>query len=191
VLDAADKQGAAYAMNQGVRASRFPALAFCDADDVVGEGWVAAMGAALRSYAFVSGPLEIERLNRDALARNRPNAQTTGIQEYVYPPFLPHCGAGNMGVRREVYDMVGGFDETLAALFDTDFCWKLQLRGVPLRPAPGAVVHVRRRARIGALVKQAKTYAEYDVALYKRYRPLGMPKLRKRPGIAAWVGLIR
>src|SRR5690606_8535740 len=97
VLDAADKQGAAYAMNQGVRASGLPAFAFCGAYGVVGEGWGASMVEALGRYAFVSGSREIERLNRDALARNRPAAQTTGIQEYVYPPFLPHCGAGDMG----------------------------------------------------------------------------------------------
>lgn len=191
VIDALDKQGAAYAMNKGVRAARFPAIAFCDADDVVADGWVAAMGEALARDPFVSGPLEVERLNRSAVSRNRPNAQSSGVQEYVYPPFLPHCGAGNMGVRRRVFELVGGFDESLAALFDTDFCWRLQLHGVPLTPAPHAVVHVRRRERVGALLRQARTYAEYDVALYKRYRALGMPKLNKKHGIAAWLGLVR
>lgn len=96
-----------------------------------------------------------------------------------------------MGVRRAVFAMVGGFDESLRALFDTDLCWKLQLRGIPLTPVPEAVVHYRRRDRVGALLRQARTYAEYDVALYKRYRALGMPKLDKRSGIAAWVNLAR
>ncbi len=189
VVDAFAKQGAAYAVNAGVRAAKAPCVAFCDADDVVAQGWVAAMGEGLKRQAFVSGPLETERLNTSPLTRNRPNAQASGIQQYTYPPFLPHAGAGNMGVRRDLFETVGGFDEELETLFETDFCWKVQLRGVPLTPLANAVVHVRHRDRVRALLRQAKKYAEYDVALYKRYRPLGMPKLALKHGINAWIGL--
>ena len=189
IVDACDRQGTAYAMNTGVRAAAGEHIAFCDADDVVGDGWVAAMGEGLRRHSFVSGPLETERLNRSPLTRHRHNAQRDGIQPYTTPPFLPHAGAGNMGVRRAVFDSVGGFDESFEACFETDFCWKLQLRGVPLTPLRDAVVHVRHRDRPGALLRQAQKYAEYNVALYKRYRPLGMPKLGIKNGVAAWVGL--
>jgi glycosyltransferase involved in cell wall biosynthesis len=189
LIDAFERQGTAYAMNTGVRAARGAWLAFCDADDVVGSGWVAAMGEGLARHTFVSGPLETERLNTTPLARHRVNPQTTGIQQYTYPPFLPHAGAGNMGVRRDVYDAVGGFDESLEALFDTDFCWKVQLHGVPLVPLPGAVLHVRHRDRARQLLRQARKYAEYDVLLYKRYRPRGMPKLSLYRGLRAWLDL--
>jgi GT2 family glycosyltransferase len=191
LVDAFERQGAAYAMNTGVRAARAAALAFCDADDVVGTGWVAAMGRGLTRHQFVSGPLENRRLNSSALTRYRYNPQSSGVQQYAYPPFLPHAGAGNMGVRREVYEAVGGFDESLPALFDTDFCWKVQLHGVPLVALADAVLHVRHRERVRQLLRQARTYAEYDVLLYKRYRNRGMPKLPLRPGISAWVDLIR
>lgn len=189
IVDACDRQGAAYAMNAGVRAAASEHIAFCDADDIVGDGWVAAMGEGLRRHPFVSGPLETERLNRSPLSQHRYNPQQDGIQQYTTPPFLPHAGAGNMGVRRAVFDSVGGFDESFEACFETDFCWKLQLRGVPLTPLKDAVVHVRHRDHAGALLRQAQKYAEYNVALYKRYRPLGMPKLGIKNGIAAWVGL--
>lgn len=190
IVDAFAKQGAAYAMNAGVRAARADAVAFCDADDVVSKGWVAAMGSGLKEHPFVSGPLEVDRLNHAPLARNRPNSQATGIQQYNYPPFLPHAGAGNMGVQRRYFEAVGGFDESLRSLFETDFCWKMQLRGIPLAPLRDAVVHVRRRARVGELLQQARSYAESDVLLYKRYRPLGMPKISKKIGIKAWLDLI-
>jgi glycosyltransferase involved in cell wall biosynthesis len=191
IVDAFAKQGAAYALNVGVRAARANAVAFCDADDLIAAGWVAAMGAGLKRYAFVSGPLETARLNTAPLAQHRPNAQASGIQQYTYPPFLPHAGAGNMGVRRELFEAAGGFDEELETLFETDFCWKVQLRGVPLTPLADAVVHVRHRDRVRALLRQARKYAECDVALYKRYRPLGMPKLHIKHGISAWIGLVR
>lgn len=191
VVQAFEKQGQPYAANTGVRAARAEAVAFCDADDLVAPGWVAAMGEALKRYPFVSGPLETTRLNTAPLARHRPNNQQSGVQPFTYPPFLPHAGSCNMGVRRSVFEMVGGFDESLAALFDTDLCWKLQLNGIPLTPVHEAVVHYRYRDRAGALLRQAKTYAEHDVALYKRYRPLGMPKLSMKSGISGWLGLIR
>ncbi len=190
IVNAFAKQGAAYAMNAGVRAAQADTLAFCDADDVVSRGWVAAMGEGLQKYPFVSGPLEIQRLNHVPLTLNRPNSQATGIQQYNYPPFLPHAGAGNMGVHRKHFEAVGGFDESLRTLFETDFCWKMQLRGIPLTPLGNAIVHVRRRARARELLQQARRYAECDVLLYKRYRPLGMPKLSKKTGIKAWLDLI-
>lgn len=191
LIDAFAKQGAAYALNTGVRAASANAVAFCDADDIVSETWVAAMGEGLRSYPFVSGPLETKRLNKSSLTEHRNNAQALGIQQYTYPPFLPHAGAGNMGVRRDLFETIGGFDEWLETLFETDFCWKVQLRGIKLQPLPHAVVHVRHRDRVRALLRQARKYAEYDVALYKRYRPLGMPRLSMKSGVKGWIDLGR
>lgn len=189
-VNAFARQGAAYALNTGVRAARASAVAFCDADDVIGGGWVAAMGEGLKKFPFVSGPLEVEQLNYTPLTRNRPNSQASGVQPYTYPPFLPHAGAGNLGIRRKLFEAIGGFDESLETLFETDFCWKMQLRGIPLRPLPEAVVHVRRRTRPRELLQQARRYAECDVLLYKRYRAFGMPKLSKKTGIKAWMDLI-
>jgi glycosyltransferase involved in cell wall biosynthesis len=190
-VDALDRQGAAYAMNVGVRAAKSELLAFCDADDVVAQGWVAGMAQALAQHEFVSGPHEIDRLNTAVLARSRGNSQPTGIQAYTDPPYLPHAGAGNMGVTRRVFDLVGGFDESMEALFDTDFCWKVQLAGVPLHPAPKAVLHVRYRASSAALLRQAQSYGEWNVFIYKRYRERGMPRLHWKHGVAGWIGLAR
>lgn len=191
IVHAEEKQGAAYAMNVGVRAARAERLVFCDADDIVGEGWVAAMAEALAQHDFVSGPHDVERLNKSTLQRNRGNAQRTGVQQYTNPPYLPHAGAGNMGIRRSVFEKVGGFDESMAALFDTDLCWRVQLAGTPLVPAPGAVLHVRHRDTVASLYRQARLYGEYNVFIYKRYRPHGMPPYPWKQSIHAWIGLAR
>lgn len=188
-VDALEKQGAAYAMNVGVRSAKGDMLAFCDADDVVAEGWVAGMAKALAQNEFVSGPHEVERLNSATIARTRGNSQPTGVQEYTNPPYLPHAGAGNMGVSRRVFDLVGGFDETMKALFDTDFCWKAQLAGVALHPAPEAVLHVRYRDTSAGLLRQARSYGEWNVFIYKRYRTRGMPRLHWKHGVKGWIDL--
>src|SRR4030066_1864890 len=46
VIDAPERPGGAYAINIGGRSARGEPLAFCDADDIVCDGWVAAMGDA-------------------------------------------------------------------------------------------------------------------------------------------------
>ncbi|MBI3898086.1 MAG: glycosyltransferase family 2 protein [Gammaproteobacteria bacterium] len=189
-VNAFARQGAAHAMNEGVRAARSSAIAFCDADDIVADGWVAAMGEGLKQNAFVSGPFEVERLNNTPLSRNRRNPQPEGIQKYE-PPFLPHAGCGNMGVQRAVFDAVGGFDEKLLVMFDIDFCWKIQLSGVPLTPLPNAILHVRYRSSVRRLLRQARKYAEYDVALYKRYRLHGLKRQSRKRVISCWIWLVR
>lgn len=191
VVEAFEKQGAGYAMNAGVRAARGKLLVFCDADDVVGEGWIAAMAAALAKHDFVSGPHEITRLNSPIVQRSRGNAQSTGVQQYTNPSYLPHAGAGNMGIKRSVFEKVGGFDESMAALFDTDLCWRVQLAGTSLESAPGAILHVRYRDTARRLYRQACLYGEWNVFIYKRYRSRGMPRLHWKHGVAGWIDLMR
>lgn len=190
IIEASEKQGTAYALNVGARAATGETLLFCDADDVVGEGWVAAMAQALSKYDFVSGPFEIEKLNQSSLQMNRVNPQPDGIQEYTNPPYLPHAGGGNMGVKRSVFEAVGGFDESMAGLFDTDFCWRVQLAGTELHAVPNAILHVRYRDTRYGVFKQARHYGEYNVFLYKRYRSQGMPKLSWKKGVRAWMDLL-
>jgi glycosyltransferase involved in cell wall biosynthesis len=191
IIDAFERQGAAYAMNVGVRTAQGKWIAFCDADDVVAEGWIRGMASALSENEFVSGPHEVERLNTASLAKSRGNAQPTGVQQYRNPPFLPHAGSGNFAMHRTVLDRVGGFDESMVALYDTDFCWRAQLMGIRLTSAPQAVLHVRYRGSTGALIRQAKLFGEWNVFIYKRYRKRGMPALSLKQAWTGWKRLVR
>jgi GT2 family glycosyltransferase len=114
------------------------------------------------------------------------HAQEHGPNIYRYPSYLPHAGSGNMGVRRAVHESVGGFDESIPYLFDTDFCFKAQLAGRKIHFAPGAVLHYRMPPDLGTIWRKAGMNGQYNVLLYKRYRGLGMPKLPLRTGLAAW-----
>ncbi len=173
VVDASDRPGEPHARNIGVKASRAPAILFCDADDEVAPGWLAAMAAALSESDFVACALDVEKLNPPWVAASHANFQVDDLQRIWYPPYLPHAGGCSLGVTRGAFDAVGGFDEDLWYLCDTDFCFRAQLAGYPLRFVREAVVHYRYRQSMRGLFDQAAHWAEGNVLLYKRYRPTG------------------
>jgi GT2 family glycosyltransferase len=190
VVDASDRRGQAHARNAGARAAAGEWLVFCDCDDVVGEGYLAAMARALSEHPFVAPRFDTARLNPPWIDASRENAQRSGLGVYTYPPFLPHAGGSGLGVWHRVHESVGGFDEEMAILEDTDYCWRIQLAGTPLHFAPEAVIHVRYRPDLAGTFRQALAYGESNVSIYKKYRPLGMPRLGWTPGAARWAKLL-
>jgi glycosyltransferase involved in cell wall biosynthesis len=191
VVDASDRRGQAHAKNVGARAGMGNALAFCDADDEVASGWVAAIGEALSRHDLVASRFEIEKLNPPWVRQGRGTPQRNGVQRYWYPPYLPHAGGCGLGVKRALHEAVGGFDETWPVLEDTDYCFRIQLRGTTLHFVPGAVVHIRFQQTSGGVYRQAFRWGKYNVLLYKKYRPLGMPELSWKTGVSAWISLLR
>lgn len=183
--------GVAHARNFGARAARGRGLCFPDADDVVAPTYVEAMARALAEHPLVGCRLEYERLNGGAARSSRSHGQAHGLRAYRHPPYLPHASGTSLGVQREVHERIGGFDEDLRFLQDTDYCWRLQLAGVPLTFAPEAMVHYRLRTEPAAIVRQARRYGRYNVLLYKRYRPRGMPRAGWREPLRRWVRSLR
>lgn len=173
IVDASARQGQPYALNVGASCAQGEALAFCDADDEVASGWVAAMGEALREYDFVACKMEMEKLNPSwvfyAIGMHQ---QRKGLQKISYPPYLYHAGGGTLGVKRLLHEAIGGFDESLPYLHDTDYCFRLQLAGTKLHFVPEAVIHIRLRKKMTGICRQAYHYADYNVKLYKKYHLL-------------------
>lgn len=95
VVDSSDKPGSAHARNVGVSASSGELLAFCDADDEVGEGWIPAIGNALRNADFVASCFEIKKLSPSWC--QFPHAQSKGLQRAAYPPLPSPCCRSRSG----------------------------------------------------------------------------------------------
>ncbi len=171
IIDAGARRGGAFARNEGARHARGTALAFVDADDVVAPGWVAAIGQALDRHPFVASRFDIERLNQHSwLSRTRRNPQADGLQRVSYPPYLPHAGGSGLAIERKLHEQVGGFDETLPRLMDTDYCFRVQLQcQVPLTFVPEALVYVRYRDTLRGMWRQTRERAIANVALAHRY----------------------
>ncbi|HTG33692.1 MAG TPA: glycosyltransferase [Thermoanaerobaculia bacterium] len=190
LVDASDRRGQAHARNAGAAAAGGDAFLFCDADDEVAPGWLAALGRALAAHEFVACRYDNQKLNPAWVQRTHLNPQREGLTAYDYPPFLPHAGGGGLGVRRTVHEAVGGFDESLPALEDTDYCWRIQLAGHELHFAPDAVVNIRHRHDPWNIFRQGVSYGRHNVLIYSRYRSRGMPRLGVLPGVLRWGKLL-
>jgi glycosyltransferase involved in cell wall biosynthesis len=186
VLDAGQRRGAAHARNAGARAARSASLAFCDADDAVTPGWVAAIGAAVAEHGLAASRFDADRLNPPWVRASRRNKQGDGLLTFAYAPYFQFCGGSGLGVARALHDAVGGFDESLPAAEDTDYCYRLQLAGGKLHFAADAVVCVRYRDTLGGLFRQAASWAAGGVCLHARYRPRELEPMPWTAALARW-----
>ena len=189
IVDASATRGSAHARNVGARQAKYEKLAFCDADDVVDTGWVAAVSKALDQFDFIASKFELSRLNPGPI--DRKMEQQFGLQPYDYPKFLPHAGGCGLGIKKSLHEKIGGFDETMRWLEDTDYCWRAQLSGHELHFADSAVIHIRLRKTKSSNFRQAFRWGEYNVYLYKKYRSKGMQELTLSQGINQWRRLFK
>jgi glycosyltransferase involved in cell wall biosynthesis len=176
IIDASARKGSSYARNAGVHAARSESVAFCDADDWVDPSWVGAMGEALSQYDVVYGQMCFDKFNSPKWAERSSRRWKDGLYR---EQFLPHAGAGNLGVRRSVHEAIGGFDERLPRAVDADYYWRLQLEGYKLHYVPEAIYQYRIgrvNTSLPYLYNRGRTGGAADYWLYKKYRIIGVTK---------------
>lgn len=187
LVSASDRGGASYARNVGIEAAASDHIAACDADDVVESGWLRAMGDGLRRHPCVTGPLDVDELNPRWLVESRG----------VFPPdrcqtwygVFPVAPAGNLGIRRDVFDAAGRFDEGLLAMEDHDLALRLRALDVPITFVPEARVHYRYRATPAVLWRQGLTYGRAAPVLFRRVEAAGLVPPPRFAGWRSWVWL--
>lgn len=186
------KKSAAYARNIGVRAAQGEWLAFCDADDEVAPGWIAALAKALNDHAIACGSFKFDKFNDSKSAAQLAEAWKGGLYQ---KSFLPGGGTGNFGVQRWVHESIGGFEESLTHSEDADYFWRLQLEGFKLYYEPEAIVQVRLgrvRPSLFSIYNRSRNRFASNYWCYKRYRAYGMlPPPSLRGSIRQWIGIIK
>jgi glycosyltransferase involved in cell wall biosynthesis len=181
IADASGRRGQAHALNAGVGAAAAPAVAFCDADDEVAPGWVAAMGKALEANELVACQSDVTKLNEPWI-RDTREAQTPGeLSRVSFPPYAPYAGSGGLGVRRSTHERLGGFDEEMFVLFDVDFCLRAHAVGIELVLVHDALLHYRYRQGWRSVFGQARRYAEQMAQVQKRHEDRAARPRGRRP----------
>jgi hypothetical protein len=112
---------------------------------------VVALGAA----GAVGGHLEERLLSIPGQESWRPEATPGELPSFLGHPYLV---SANMGLRRNAFDKVGGFDTTLIRGEDIALSWDLIEAGVDLAYAPKAVMHYRHRKGLWPMMRQHYLY---------------------------------
>jgi GT2 family glycosyltransferase len=176
VVDAREVRGPSYGRNRGVAATQAPLVLFCDDDDVVDEGWVEAMGAALDAgAALVGGRLRTGRLGSAQYGR-APIQETALPRVHSHLPYVMSC---SMGVRRDAFLRTGGFDPSLYPGEDVDLSWRMQEDGYVPVFVSAAVTDYRLREQATDWARQQSAYGRTAALLRHKHRGVLAP-LRAR-----------
>lgn len=190
VLVATEKADQSYAANSGVRATAADAVAFCDADDVVADGWVAAMARGLARHRVVTGPNELDRLNPPWLADSR--GRTAELPVGSFFGIFPLVRGNNYGVRREVWAQVGPLDDEFGrhgVLADVEFSLRCWQAGIEIVGLPDAIVHYRYRTGARQLWRQGWAYGSHRPKIARLLAEGGRPRPPRFSGWKSWVML--
>jgi cellulose synthase/poly-beta-1,6-N-acetylglucosamine synthase-like glycosyltransferase len=155
IVDSSDVRSASHARNVGVTAANGDVLVFCDGDDVVAEGWLAALLDGLGDNGAVSGHYDESRFVPPSQAHWRPPATPGALPRFLGHPYLV---SGNLAMTRKAFDAVGGFDTTLTRGEDIAMSWDIVDAGFTIDYVADAVLYYRHRAGLWPMLRQHYLY---------------------------------
>lgn len=186
VVTMADRGGTGAARNAGAGATDAATLLFLDADDLIDAGYLDAMAWALTTADIVTARVDYVRLNSAAVLRSTPADQLCDV---LTPSlFRPHVLGGLMGVSRELFMRLGGFDDAFPALADIDFSWRAQIAGERIGVAD-TVVAISLRATHRARLRRGLFQSRDIVALRDKFAAYGVDPVDRRSHLRGWVGV--
>ena len=191
VISATEKADQSYAANSAVKATTAEAVLFCDADDIVAPGWLAAMAAGLAEHDVVTGPNELDRLNPPWLANSRGRSIEAPIGTFA--GIFPLVRGNNYGVRTSVWEKIGPLNDEFSehgVLADVEFSLRCWLQGIEIVGLPGGVVHYRYREEARSLWRQGWNYGSHRPLIAKMLVDAGKPRPPKFSGWKSWAMLV-
>ncbi|MBG6075486.1 glycosyltransferase family 2 protein [Polaromonas sp. CG_9.11] len=163
--------GVPHSYNTGIQAATGNAFVFCEADDEVAPGWLAAMGRALTVHDFVLARLDHRKLNADWLhPPHGEGYQSAGLFRMPVAPHFFSASACGFGLSRSIYEKLGPLNVDFPIVHDGEYCWRAQLAGYALHFEPEALVHYREKSALMARFRQGQSWGRDTTRLHHHYR---------------------
>jgi GT2 family glycosyltransferase len=160
-----ERRGINNSRNAGIDAAADGRVLLCDADDVVDDGWLAAMVRALTDGVWVAGRLDYTVLNSD---RTR-EVWGVGLRSTFVEtdPFVDNTYGCNCGFRRAMWNQVGRFDPRLNGTGgdENEFFMRAHAAGFRPRHVPDAIAGYRLRPGVRAMMRQRYRQGKNQVAM--------------------------
>ena len=154
-------RGLAVARNQAICESTHAVVAFCDADDRWTPGALAVRLDALEANSEALAVIGLAV--REEIEGTIPTAAQREHLGRPVPGFTP----GALLVRRESFDQIGWFDESLSIGADSDWFVRMQLAGHP--PLRIDTVVLRKGARGSSLSADVDVYRSELLTVARRF----------------------
>lgn len=185
VVRAARERSAYHARNEGARLATADWILFLDADCRPAPNLLAAYFEESISdgCGAVAGQILGEPEQASFAARYARSRNLFDHAEGLIRASGGGAAAGNLLVRREAFEQVGGFTEGIRSGGDLDICRRLAAGGWRLDFRQGAVVHHRHRATLPSLLGAVARYGAGARWLNERY-PGSSPAWPLRHGLA-------
>ncbi len=188
LVRANDRNDKSYAVAAGVAAAHADHLVFCDADDIVAPGWLAAIADGLDRHDVVTGPNQLDALNPPCLAASRGRSGDEAIGTFF--GIFPCLRGNNYGMRRSVWGAIGPLSEGFYPVEDLEYSHRCWINGIAIVGLPDAVVYYRYRQEAGALWRQGHKYGEGRVRVARLLRDEGRQTPPRFAGWKSWVTLV-
>ena len=165
----APEKGAGPARNRAAALARGGALAFIDSDCRPVRDWLRDGVAALERHPIVGGPVIMEPQDGTDVTGVEAFDIVFGFDALDFLKNRGFIGSGNLFVRREVFDRVGGFRSGVSE--DVDWSHRAVAEGYALAFEPGAIVGHPARRDWNALIRtwERRTRESYLLTREKRF----------------------
>jgi GT2 family glycosyltransferase len=174
------RPGRARARNRGVAATAAPLLAFTDADCRPQPGWLEALVSRLDAGA----PLVAGRMVVTTSPAPNPVERFESLWRFRHDPQREWAPTANLGMRREAFDAIGGFDAGYRHIGeDVDLCLRARAAGHPLTWCEDAIVEHPAETALRPVLRRS---FEQGYSLDALHREHGLPAGRywRNPGPA-------